>query len=186
MKKVWINTAAWLAAIAAALTLSFAAPTESSVMGRMPALSARTLSKIPVPIPAGLPAERTLALITFQGAQRAEIESWMEGMKLRDGHSTIAWMRMPVLEDPGDAAGRAAVESRLLDRYPSAGDRAQLVPVFTDRAAFIRQAGLGSPDQVHVVVVNRQGEVLARAGGEFSEDKAQALIETLRGDSQGL
>src|SRR4051812_21076340 len=84
MKKVWMNTAAWLAAIAAALTLSFAAPTESSVMGRMPSLTAQTLSKIPLPIPAGLPSDRTLALITFQGAQRADIESWIEGMKLRE------------------------------------------------------------------------------------------------------
>ena len=186
MKKVWINTVAWLAAIAAALTLSFAAPTESSVMGRMPALTAQTLSKIPVPIPAGLPAERTLALITFQGAQRADIESWIEGMKLRGNQSTIAWMRMPVLEDPGDAAGRSAIENRLLTRYPNAGDRDVLVPVFTDRAAFIRQAGLGGPDQMHAVVVNRQGEVLARAGGEFTEDKAQALIETLRGEQHGF
>lgn len=182
MNKTWMYTAAWLAAVAAALTLSFAAPNESSVMGRMPAIKAQTLNRIPVPIPAGLPGDRTLALITFQGAQRADIESWIEGLQLRDNRSAIAWMRMPVLEDPGDAAGRAAIEERLLTRYPSVVDRAMLVPVFTDRAAFIRSTGLGSPDQVHAVVVNRQGEVLARAGGEFSQGKAQALVETLRGE----
>jgi hypothetical protein len=186
MTKTWMYTAAWLAAIAAALTLSFAAPNESNVMGRMPAISAQTLSKIPVPIPSGLPADRTLALIAFQGAQRADIDSWINGMNLRDSQSTIAWMRMPVLEDPGDAAGRAAIEARLLARYPRADDRALLVPVFTDRTAFIRAAGLGSPDQVHAVVVNRHGEVLARAGGQFSEEKARALLETLRSEQQGL
>lgn len=186
MKKTWMYTAAWLAAIVAALTLSFAAPNESRVMGRVPAITAQTLSRIPLPIPAGLPADRTLALIAFQGAQRADIDSWIDGMKLRDAQSTIAWMRMPVLEDPGDSAGRAAIEARLLARYPSAVDRALLVPVFTDRAAFIRAAGLGSPDQVHAVVVNRKGEVLARAGGQFTQDKARALLETLRGEQQGL
>ena len=184
MKKIWMNTAAWLVAIVAALTLSFAAPNESRVMGRMPSVAAQRLDKIPVPIPAGLPAERTLALITFQGAQRAEIEGWITGLGLRDARNSIAWMRMPVLEDPGTADARTVIENKLLARYPSAGDRAQLVPVFTDRAAFIRAAGLGSPDQVHAVVVNRNGEVLARVGGEYTEEKAQTLRETLQEQQQ--
>ncbi|MES2974656.1 MAG: hypothetical protein V4757_13660 [Pseudomonadota bacterium] len=184
MNNIWTNTAAWVAAIVAALVLSFAAPNESSVMGRLPAVSAQRLDRMSVPIPQGLPSDRTLALITFQGTQRAQAERWIDGLRLRDNRS-IAWMRMPVLEDPGNAAGRSAIESRLLAKYPNAGDRAQLVPVFTDRAAFIRQAGLGDANQVHAVVVNRNGEVLARAGGEFDEDKAQALMETLR-DQHGL
>jgi len=178
MNKIWMNTAAWVAAMVAALMLSFAAPNESSVMGRLPSLSAQRLDKIAVPIPQGLPAERTLALITFQGGQRAQAERWIDGLQLRDNRA-IAWMRMPVLEDPGHAAGRSAIENRLLAKYPHAGDRAQMVPVFTNRAAFIRQAGLGDANQVHAVVVNRNGEVLARAGGEYDEDKAQALLETL-------
>ena len=109
MKKTWINTAAWLGAIAVAFMLSFAAPNESSVMGRMPAVSAQRLDKIPVPIPAGLPADRTLALITFQGAQRPVIEGWIEGLRLRDIRSNIAWMRMTVLEDPGSADARSVI-----------------------------------------------------------------------------
>ena len=51
-----------------------------------------------------------------------------------------AWLRMPVLEDPGQAHARSAIENRLLARYASEGERARLVPVFTDRAAFIRAA----------------------------------------------
>ena len=179
MNTIWMNTAAWLVAIAAALTLSIAAPNEASVMGRFPSLSAQRLDKIPVPIPEGLPADRTLALITFKGAQREQVERWINGLQLRS-NTTLAWMRMPVLDDPGHAAGRSAIENRLLAKYPSAGDRAQMVPVFTDRAAFIRQAGLDNANQVHVVVVRRNGEVLARAGGEYDADKAEALLETLR------
>ena len=180
MKRTWMNTAAWLSAIAAALILSFATPNESRVMGHMPSVAAQRLDKIPVPIPSGLPADRTLALITFQGAQRAQIEAWIVGLGLRDSKNSIAWIRMPVLEDPGTAEARTVIENRLLARYPSAGERAQLVPVFTDRAAFIRAAGLGGPDEVHAVVVNRNGEIVARVGGEYNEEKAHTLLETLR------
>jgi hypothetical protein len=56
--------------------------------------------------------------------------------------------------------------------------------VFTDRQAFIRAAGLTGTEHVWVLVLDREGKVLARAEGPYDERKAQALRETLlaRGD----
>ena len=58
------------------------------------------------------------------------------------------------------------------------------MPIFTDRDQFIRSAGLAGTDQVYAVVINREGEVLTRAGGraggESDADKASSLRETLR------
>ena len=171
-----------LAAAGLAFALAFAAPNDSSVMGRLPAFMAQTLLRQPVTVPEGLPSDRTLALITFKRGQRADVESWIQGMNLRNDPS-ITWMRMPVLNDPGTLTGRSAVEDRLLQHYTADSERAKMVPVFTDRASFVRSAGLASTDQVYAVVVNRQGEVLARVEGQFDADKAQTLRETLRSQS---
>jgi hypothetical protein len=133
-------------------------------------------------VPDGLPSDRTLALITFQRGQHAQVESWIEGLNLRNDAS-ITWMRMPVVNDPGTLTGRSAVENKLLKHYPADTERARLVPVFTDRASFVRAAGLNGTDQVYAVVVNRQGEVLARVEGQFDADKAQTLRETLQQQS---
>ena len=54
------------------------------------------------------------------------------------------------------------------------------MPIFTDRDQFIRSAGLAGTDQVYAVVINREGEVLARVGGAFGADKASSLREPLR------
>ncbi|MDO8278581.1 MAG: hypothetical protein Q7T63_10685 [Burkholderiaceae bacterium] len=178
MNKIWMNTLIWVLATMAALVLAFATPSDTLVMGRLPSMTVQKLDRQEIALPAGLPGERTLALIAFHGSHRADIESWVHGLRL---HSTpsIAWVRMPVLRSPTDAADRSALETRLIARYPNAGDRDKLVPVFTDRAAFVRSAGLASTDQAYAVVVNRRGEVLARVGGQFDESKAQALRETL-------
>ena len=173
---------AWLLAVGLAFGLAVASPNDSSVMGRLPAFMAQTLLRQPVTVPEGLPSDRTLALITFQRGQHTQVESWIQGMNLRNDPS-IAWMRMPVVNDPGTMLGRSAVENRLLKHYPEDTERAKLVPVFTDRASFVRSAGLGGTDQVYAVVVNRQGEVLARVEGQFDADKAQTLRETLRSQS---
>ena len=67
-----------------------------------------------------------------------------------------------------------------MSHYAQERDRARLMPVFTDRDAFIRSAALANADQPYVLILNRQGEVLARAEGAFDEAKAQALLATLR------
>jgi len=177
-RTIWTPTLSWLAAVSAALMLALAAPSESNVMGRLPTLFAKRLDQRPVVLPQQLPAERTLALVVYRRDQRAEIDSWIRGLHL-DEDASIPWFRMPVLNDPGSESERSAIESKLLARHPSESDRSRLVPVFTDREAFVRAAGISGTEHASVLVLNRDGKVLARAEGLFDEAKAQALRETL-------
>jgi hypothetical protein len=170
---------AWLAVVSLAMLLAFSTPNESRVMGRLPAFMAQTLLRQPVAVPEELPADRTLALITFRRSHRDQAESWVRGLNLRDDPS-IAWMRLPVINDPGTPTARHELENKLRELYPAEAERAKLLPVFTDRDSFVRAAGLGGVDQVYVVIVNRQGEVLARVEGAFDPEKAQTLRATLR------
>lgn len=171
---------AWLGATAAALAMAFASPTESSVMGRLPAFMSQNLMRKPVTVPADLPSDRTLALITFQRSHRAQAESWVTGLNLKND-PTITWMRIPVVNDPGTSKGRDEIENRFLQHYKGEAERSNLVPVFTsDRTSFVRSAGLQGTEQSYAVVVNREGDVLARVEGEFSAEKAEILRETLR------
>jgi hypothetical protein len=174
-------TLAWLAAVSAALMLALAAPDDTSFLGRLPALTVKRLDQQRVVLPQGLPAERTLALVAFESSQRDEIRSWIRGLRL-DEDPSIAWFKMPVLNDPGTEQARSEIESILLARHARDIDRSRLVPVFTDRDAFIRAAGLTGTRHAWVLVLDRDGKVLARAEGRFDQDKAQALRETL---SQG-
>ena len=179
LKSLSSYVALWLVAVAMAFALAVAAPNEASIMGHLPDFMLPTLTHRPMAVPGGLPSDRTLALITFQRGQRAQADSWITGLNLNND-SSISWMRMPVLSDPGTAGGRAAAENRLMQNYPEAGQRAKLVPVFTDRADFVRAAGLGGVQNFYAVVINRQGDVLARVEGEFDANKAQLLRETLQ------
>lgn len=174
----WTPTLAWLGAVSAALLLALAAPSESNFLGRLPTLTAKRLDQQRVVLPQGLQADRTLALVGFNRTHGAEIQSWIRGFRL-DQDPTIAWFKMPVLNDPGTEQARNQVENILLARHPAETDRSRLVPVFTNREAFLRAAGLSGMEHAWVLVLNRDGKVLARAEGEFDEDKAQALRETL-------
>ena len=168
-----------LAAAGLALVLAVVSPTDTQVMGRLPAFMSHVLAKRAITVPDDLPAERTLALITFKRTQREHADSWVDGLNLKNDPS-IKWIRMPVVNDPGTPEGRDEIKNRLLGRYTSEDERANLLPVFVDRNNFVRSAGLSGVEQAVVVVLNRQGDVLARVEGAFDETKAAKLRETLR------
>lgn len=167
---LWTPTLAWLAAATGALVLAGVAPSETGMMGRLPSPAIQRLG------PPGLPADRVLALVGFDRSHRAEINSWIDGLRLRHDRS-IRWVKMPVLDDPGNEAARQAMEGRLRATHDLPAQR--LVPVFTDRHQFIRAAGLSGGDHASVLVLDRDGQVLARAEGQFDPDRATAIRETL-------
>jgi hypothetical protein len=179
----WTPALAWIGLASIALVLAFAAPDEGNMMGRLPTISAKRLDQQPLQLPAQLPAERSLALVAYTKHQREEVQSWIQGMHL-ELDSALPWFRLSVLNDPGSETARSAAEQRLLARYPNVAERARLVPIFTNREAFARTAGGSSTDHAAILVVDRNGRVLARAEGPYDENKAQALRETLlaRGD----
>jgi hypothetical protein len=177
-RTIWTPTFLWIGAAALALAFAVAAPDETNVMGRLPTIAAKRLDQQPVVLPGQLPAERTLALVAYTRHQREEVQSWIAGMQLASEPS-IAWFRLSVINDPGSEVARSEMEKKMLERHPEASDRSRLVPVFTNREAFARMAGMSGTDHAAVLVLDRDGHVLARAEGPFDADKAQALRETL-------
>ncbi len=175
MKPTWKYPFTWFAVVAAAMLLAVATPRQPGVLGHLPS---EVGQKLVYQVASAQRSERILALVTFNRDQRKQVESWINGLKLHQDRS-IAWIRMPVVNDPRDPQRRAAAESRLMARYASPQERANLLPVITDRDAFVQAAGLRDADRAYVLVINRNGEVLARVAGEFDETKAEVLRDTL-------
>jgi hypothetical protein len=177
-RTIWTPTFLWLGAAALALAFAVAAPDETNVMGRVPTITAKRLDQQPVVLPDQLPAERTLALVAYTRHQREEVQSWISGMQLASDPG-VPWFRLSVINDPGSETARSEMEKKMLERHPQASDRSRLVPVFTNSEAFARTAGMSGTDHAAVLVLDRDGHVLARAEGPFDADKAHALRETL-------
>jgi len=180
---IWTPVLGWVAAIGAAFALAVAAPSESGLLGKLPNFSARRLhDRAPITLPQELPADRTLVIVSFKNSQRDEAQGWIDGLRLQQDPA-ISWVRLSVLNDPGDESRRRTKEDLLLSRYPAEQDRARTVPLFTEKQAFVRAAGLVDDGHASVMVIDRSGNVLAKAQGPFDEAKAQALRQTIAAPS---
>ena len=91
-----------------------------------------------------------------------------------------------MLDDPGSESARADIEQRIMARHSPLVDQSRLVPVFTNREAFMRAAGMTSSEHAWVLVIGRDGQVLARVEGEYTEEKGEALRQTLLAQSPQL
>jgi hypothetical protein len=179
IRKIWTPVLGWVGAIGAALALALAAPSESNLLGKLPQLQGKRLhDQALVTVPQALPSDRTIAVVVFKKSQQDEAERWIDGLGLAHDPS-IAWVRLPVFKD-GDETVRRTKEAQLLARYPSAEERSRLLAVFTsDKEAFVRAAGLETANHASVLVLDRQGNVLAKAQGPYDPAKAQALRQTV-------
>ncbi|MGZ5181814.1 MAG: hypothetical protein ACXWC2_15135 [Ramlibacter sp.] len=176
---IWTPVLGWVAAIGAAFAFAVAGPNERGLLGKLPSFTAKRLhDQAQLSLPQQLPSVRTLALVVFKNSQQDEAQGWIDGLRLRQ-EPAISWVRIPVFSDRGDEAHRRIKEALLLARFPSDEERARLMAVVTDKDAFVRAAGLTSTDHVSVLVLDRSGNVLAKAQGPFDQAKGEALRQTV-------
>jgi hypothetical protein len=143
-----------------------------------PQLQSKSLDGHAISLPAGLPGQRTLLILGFQRSQQPSIEAWAKGMHLAG--STVPWLQLPVIDNP-NAIVRAIVNGGMRhaihrDLWP------HIVTLYTHKANFDRTVGIESEAAVHVLVVDRQGNILERVTGDYSPEAATRLLTALNSD----
>jgi hypothetical protein len=151
---------------------------QPAVLGRMPTVTAESLSEKPFTLPAQLPAERSLVLVAFEREQQTALNTWVAGLNLNDGK--LPWIETPVIAKP-NALVRAFINGGMRSGIQDTAMRDRTITLYTDPVALRKDMGLsGDGKVVWVLVVDRAGQVHAKAEGVYSADKAKPLLEALR------
>ncbi|GAA1622199.1 hypothetical protein [Georgenia ruanii] len=139
-----------------------------------PALEGRSLLGERIALPAELPAERTLVLVAFQRWQQPVVDGWITRAVAAGVPPTprgaakpmpVAVVELPVLST-GWKPARRFIESGMVAASRDPDILARTIPVYTDVSAFRRRLQIPSTEEVHAVVVDPGGTVVARARGE--------------------
>jgi hypothetical protein len=139
-------------------------------------------------LPEDFPAELTLAVVAFQRWHQERVDRWIaravaagipSTTRGATGRLAVAVVELPVLA----TAWRPA--RRLIDGGMTAGIGdpdvlARTITVYTNVAAFQRALAIPGSDDVHALVVGRDGTILARGSGDPDEAQWAALALALR------
>ena len=141
---------------------------------RFPPVAGRSLLGAKVALPRDSPADRTLAVVAFQRWQQERVDRWIARAVAAGVPPTTRGATGPipaaVVEVPVLSIQWRPVR-RFIDGGMTAGIGdpdvlARTITVYTDVAAFQRSLAIPNSDDVHALVVTRDGGILARSHGD--------------------
>jgi hypothetical protein len=159
-------------------------------INRFPAVTGRSLLGTELALPRDFPAERTLAVVAFRQWHQARVDRWIaravaDGVPATPrGHASV--LANAVVELPVLATGWRPVR-RFIDGGMTAGIGdpdvlARTITIYTDVGRFQRSLAIQGGEEVHALVVTRDGTILARGSGDPQDREWAGILAALRGD----
>jgi hypothetical protein len=160
---------------------------DAGIRARFPEVRGRSLLGLEMTLPRDLPAEITLVVVAFLRGQQEQVDRWIARAvaagipptpRGTTGLMPVAVVEVPVLS----TAWRPA--RRFIDGGMTAGIGdpdvlARTITVYTNVAAFQRSLAIPDSDDVHALVVRRDGVILARGDGDPDDDRWEAIRAVL-------
>lgn len=175
MIRIWTQ----LVLAAALLAGSLAPP---ALAQQMPPVSATDLNKKPVSWPKDFKADHTVLMIAFDRSQQGIVDSWVKGLGL-SAPNAAPWFEVPLINNPGKLI-RSFIDSGMRRGIPSPEARAHVVTLYVKKKDFMQTMQLPDED-VHILVMDRTGTVVARAKGLYTASAAAPLAAVLSSQKSG-
>jgi len=156
---------------------------------RFPAVTGRSLLGVELALPREFPAERTLAVVAFRQWQQAGVDRWIarataDGVpptpRGHTGAMPVAVVELPVLATTWRPV-RRFIDGGMTSGIGDPDVLARTITIYTDVGRFQRSLAITSGDEVHALVVTRDGTILARGAGDPQDREWQDVLAALRG-----
>ena len=154
---------------------------------RFPRVAGRSLQGADVALPGDFPAERTLAVLAFRQSHQVRVDRWIARAvaagvppttRGATGPMPVAVVEIPVLSRQWRPV-RRFIDGGMTTGIGDPDVLARTITVYTDVAAFQRSLSIAGSDDVHALVVTRDGTILARGHGDPDATAWDAIASAL-------
>ncbi|MGE5532539.1 MAG: hypothetical protein ACM3VW_10540 [Bacteroidota bacterium] len=147
----------------------------SSDRVRFPAVSGSNLNREELEFPRDFRGALNLLFVPFLQSQQTIVNTWIPfADQLESSLPELAYYELPTINEL-PALSRTFINEGMRAGIPNAKARARTVTLYIDTAKFMGALGIPSKEEVHVLLVDRGGEILWRTTGSFDEAKGSAL-----------
>lgn len=150
---------------------------ETRVM--FPRVKGANLERRAFTLPNDFAGERNLVLIAFKREQQFEIDTWLPAAKrLVQEHPEVRYYELPTISR-GVPLARWWLDSAMRAGIPDRAAREATITLYVDKRAFRDALKLPTEEMIYALLVGRDGRVLWRDEGSYTEDKGQRLARIL-------
>ena len=148
---------------------------------QFPSVTGSSLQRRKLDLPEGFDGELNLVLIAFQQWQQSQVDTWIPFAKqLENAHSGLRYYELPTIQRL-NALARTFINEGMRAGIPDPVARERTITLYVDKNAFKQALQLPREDDIYVLLLDRQGRVLWRAEGTFTQEKGESLAAAVRG-----
>jgi hypothetical protein len=144
-----------------------------------PAVQGSSLSGRQFSLPADFEGDVNLVLIAFQRWQQDLIDTWLPtARRLAQANDTFRYYELPTISRLNFLM-RAFIDNGMRSGIPDPTARATTITLYLDKLKFRQALELPQEETIYVMLVDRQGQILWHAEGDFTAEKGQELEQAV-------
>jgi len=147
---------------------------------QFPTVTGSNLQREKLNLPQDFEGELNLVLIAFQQWQQSRVDTWLPfARQLEKTHSGVRYYELPTIQRLNTLA-RTFINEGMRAGIPDPVARERTITLYLDKRAFQEALQLPGEEDIHVLLLDRQGRVLWRAEGAFTAKDGESLAAAIR------
>lgn len=146
---------------------------------QFPTVSGSNLNRQELEFPRDFRGDLNLLIVPFLQPQQSVVNTWIPfADKLESSFPEIVYYELPTIDEL-PALSRTFINEGMRAGIPNAKARERTITLYVSTARFMRAIDISTKDDVHVLLVDRQGGILWRTTGSFDEAKGRELAKAI-------
>lgn len=147
---------------------------------RFPTVSGSNLNRQEFELPRDFQGDLNLLFVPFLQYQQAIVNTWIPFVdELEAGFPRLAYYELPTIHEL-PAFSRTFINEGMRAGIPNDRARARTITLYVDTERFMRALGIPTKNDVHILLVDRQGDIVWRTTGSFDEAQGRELTKALQ------
>jgi hypothetical protein len=144
-----------------------------------PIVSGFNLERREFEFPRDFAGELNVLFVPFLQRQQLDVNTWVPFVQeLERTLPGVVYYELPTIWEMA-ALQRMFLNEGMRAGIPDAKARERTVTLYLDKPAFQRATGIDGDSRMHVLLVNRRGDILWRTTGSYSDEKGNQLLAAI-------
>jgi hypothetical protein len=150
-----------------------------------PTVSGFNLNRQEFQFPRDLAGELNILFVPFKQHQQSTVNTWVPFAQETEARFPgVVYYELPTIDEM-PALSRMFVNEGMRAGIPDETARERTVTLYIDTGKFMEATAIPDKNAVHILLVNREGDILWRTTGDFDQQKGRSLVEAIQVNRQG-
>jgi hypothetical protein len=144
-----------------------------------PTVSGFNLDRQELEFPRDFGGELNIVFVPFLQYQQQIVDTWVpfvQGVEFT--YPTVMYYELPTI-DERSRLSRTFINEGMRAGIPDQTSRERTVTLYIDIPEFQKAIGISGKDEVHILLVNRNGDILWRTTGRLDNEKEESLLAAI-------